>query len=80
MPYTVLVHLTNADPMLAEIDQLPDPQDQFLVCSNPRQRDGKDLHYILPEVNTILLPWHRISFVEVLPTEEEEEVITFIRE
>ncbi len=80
MPYTVLVHLTNADPMLAEIDQLPDPQDQFLICSNPRQRDGKDLHYILPEVNTILLPWHRISFVEVLPTEEEEEVITFIRE
>lgn len=80
MSYTVLVHLHNEDPIVAEIDELPDPQDQIVVINNPRLRDGKDLHYIQPEVQTVIFPWTRISFIEVMPTEEEEEIIGFIRE
>jgi hypothetical protein len=80
MSYTVLIHLTNADPVVAELDRLPDAQDQIIVVNNPRQRDGKDLHYILPEVQTVIFPWSRITFIEVMPVEEEEEVVGFIRE
>lgn len=80
MAYTVLVHLTSEDPIVAEIDQLPGPNDQIMTITNPRQRDGKDLHYVLPEVQTLIFPWHRISFIEVMPTEEEEEIVSFIRE
>lgn len=80
MAYTLLIHLANTDPIVAEVDELPAPQDQILVISNPRQRDGKDLQFVMPEVQTLIFPWNRITFIEVMPTEEEEEVIGFIRE
>jgi hypothetical protein len=80
MTYTLLIHLENADPVVAEVDALPSPQDQVIVVNNARQRDGKDLDFVMPEVQTLLFPWNRIRFIEVMPTEEEEEIIGFIRE
>ncbi len=80
MAYTVLIHLANEDPILAELDELPDPQHQTLIINNPRLRDGKDLHYVQPEVQTLIFPWTRITFIEVMPTDEEEEVVSFIRD
>ncbi len=80
MTQSVLIHLTNEDPILAEIEELPDPKDQILVAQNPRRRDGKELHYLMPEVSTVVLPWHRISFLEIIPAGGEEEVVTFVRE
>jgi len=81
MPMTVLIHMLNEDPIVAEIEELPNPEDQFLACENPRRRDGRDVSYLVPEIRTLLLPWHRIHCVEILPSEEEEEeIITFVRE
>jgi hypothetical protein len=81
MPYPILIHFMGEDPMVAEVDEMPDPSDQFLACKNPRRRDGKDVSYLLQDIRTLLLPWHRIHCVEILSTgEEEEEVITFVRE
>jgi hypothetical protein len=80
MSYTVLIHLASEDPIVAELDELPSSQDQIIIVNNPRQRDGKDLHYVAPEVQTLILPWTRITFIEVMPTEEEEEIVGFIRE
>ncbi len=80
MAYTVLIHLANEDPIMAEMDELPSTQDQVIVVNNPRQRDGKDLHYVLPEVQTLVFPWNRITFLEIMPTDEEEDVVSFIRD
>jgi len=80
MTYTLLIHLESADPIVAEVEDLPSPQDQVSVINNPRQRDGKDVHYVMPEVQTLIFPWNRITFIEVMPTEEEEEIIGFIRD
>ena len=80
MTYTVLIHMANEDPIVAELEELPSPQAQSIIIDNPRQRDGKDLHYVLPEVQTLILPWSRINFIEVMPTEEEEEIVGFIRD
>lgn len=38
MTHSVLIHLMNEDPILAEIEALPDRQDQILVVQNPRRR------------------------------------------
>lgn len=77
---TIYVHMLDIEAFLAEVEELPDPKDSFVACLNPRRRDGKDLHYVLDEVNLILVPWSRINFIEVMPTGEEEEVFTFIRD
>lgn len=80
MAYSVLVHITNEDPIVLDIEELPDPSDQYLIGMNPRYRDGKDVSYVLPDVVTIILPWHRITFIELLPSESEEDVVSFVRD
>jgi hypothetical protein len=45
-----------------------------------RRRDGSDVSYILPETNTVVYPWTRVHCVEILPSEAEEEIVSFIRE
>jgi hypothetical protein len=80
MTITIVLHITNEDPILAEVDQLPEPQDQMLAISNPRLRDGKDLHYLEDETTSMIIPWHRINFVEILPSAELEEIVTIVRE
>jgi hypothetical protein len=77
---TIIVHISNEEPILAEIEELPTPVDQVIYCINPRRRDGKDLHYVLPEVQTIIIPWWRINFVEIMPSGEEEEIVAFYRD
>jgi hypothetical protein len=39
MAITVLIHIANADPVMAEVEELPSPNDQFVLCTNPRARD-----------------------------------------
>ena len=74
------LHIANEDPIVLDVEEMPDPSDQYVLGMNPRHRDGKDVHYILQEVTTIMLPWHRITFIELLPSEAEEEVIGFVRD
>ncbi len=77
---TLLVHVMNDDPLMGEVDNLPNPTDQFLILKNPRRKDGKDLAFIEANVTTLIWPFLRITFIEVMPTGEEEEIITFVRE
>jgi hypothetical protein len=81
MAVTVIVHILNADALVGEVDELPDPTASFIVCTNPRGRDGKPLIYVEREATRILIPWHRISFVETMPSEEDQvEIETFFRD
>ena len=80
MTNALIVHISNEEPVLCDVDEMPDPSDQFVIVQNPRRRDGKDIHYLDDDVTTMLIPWHRINFIQVLPSAETEEVITFIRE
>ena len=81
MTTPIIIHLANEEPILCDVDQLPEADDQIVTVHNPRRRDGKDVHYIDDDVTTIIIPWHRINFIEILPTPGEmDEVITFVRE
>ena len=76
---SVLVHIPNEEPILGEVEQLPALTDTIIILKNPRKRDGKDLPYLEANVTSILLPLARTSYIEVLPT-SDEEIITFVRE
>jgi hypothetical protein len=76
----VLIHLLNEDPVLGEVDALPAPTDNLITVKNPRRRDGKDLHYLEPNVTTVQWPISRVNFIEVYQSGEEEEIISFVRE
>ena len=77
---TVLIHMLNEDPILADVDELPQKSDSLLVVKNPRRKDGKDLSYLDASVTTIILPVSRVSLIEIMSSEKEEDIITFVRE
>ncbi|MBK8430045.1 MAG: hypothetical protein IPL28_01585 [Chloroflexi bacterium] len=80
MSYTIIVHINNEDAVMGEVQALPTATDQLVSVQNPRRKDGKDLHYLDEEVNTMIVPMHRINFIQVLPSGDVDEVIGFIRE
>ena len=80
MSYTLVIHVSNEEPVVAEADDLPNMTDTMITVKNPRRMDGKDLHYLDENVVTVIWPLHRINFIEILPTKEEEEIIGFVRE
>jgi hypothetical protein len=80
MTVSVLVHLNNEDSVQGEMEALPSPTDNFVTIVNPRRRDGKDLPYLQGNVNTVMWTIQRIAFIEILPGEAEEKLVTFVRE
>ena len=80
MTVTVLLHISGEDPVLGEMDELPTPLDVNIILKGPRKRDGKDLPYVQSNVDTVLWPMHRVNFVEILPSREDEKLIGFVRE
>lgn len=80
MPHTIVLHIQNADAVIAESEDLPSLDDTLIKVRNPRRLDGKDLHYIGD--NTIMIYWpiDKINFIEVLATDEDEEIIGFVRD
>ncbi|NOH02800.1 MAG: hypothetical protein HND47_12975 [Chloroflexi bacterium] len=80
MAYTVVLHIPNEVSVLGEVEELPKPADNIIVVANPRQRDGKDLHYIDHGTVKVIWPLSKLSFIEVLGDAEEEKIIGFVRE
>jgi hypothetical protein len=77
---TVILHLSGEDPVLADIDQDPQPNDQFIKVSNMRKRDGKPVSYLAAGVQAVIYPWHRVTFIEMMPSDEERsQVVDFFR-
>ena len=80
MPYTVILHISGEPSIVGEVEDLPKPADTIITVSNPRLRDGKDVHYLEHNVVKVIWPLEKLALVEVLESEEEENLIGFVRE
>ncbi len=81
MRQEVIVHIANEEAFLADVDGLPNPTDTFLLVTSPRKRDGKPVAFGTEGVQQFLIPWHRITYVEVMPSERQRtDVFDFVRE
>ncbi len=80
MTYKLLLHLHNDDPLIGEVDELPGRTDQLITINNPRRKDGKDIHYLEGNVVTIIIPVVRITFIEIIPSEMDEKIISFVKD
>jgi hypothetical protein len=81
MAFTVIVHLQNEEPMVAELEELPPSTATCFTCVNPRRRDGKPLSYLSAECTRFVFSWNRVSFIEVMPSEDEEKkIVEFYRD
>jgi hypothetical protein len=67
MAIEVILHIQNSDPVLGEIDEMPGPRDTHLKVN-------KD------NVVTVLWPIQQLTFIEILPGQDEQRIIGFVRE
>jgi hypothetical protein len=44
--HTIVAHISNTDPVVGEVDELPALNATMIMLRNPRKMDGKDLHYL----------------------------------
>lgn len=77
---SVIVHINNEDAVVCEMEDMPETGSVYITLLNPRFRDGGDLHYLDENVTSMMLPWHRVNFVQILPSGETEDVIGFVRD
>ena len=80
MPHSVILHLPGEPAVIGEVEELPKSTDSIITVSNPRQKDGKDLHYLEHDVVQVIWPLNRVSLIEVLGGEDEDRIIGFVRE
>ena len=80
MAYSVILHIAGEPSIIGELEELPKPADTLITISNPRQRDGKDIHYLEHNVVKVIWPVDKITLIEVLESEDEENLIGFVRE
>ena len=80
MAYTIMLHISGEEAVLGEIEDLPGSQDTSITVNNPRRKDDKDLTFLHETVTSVVWPMHRIFFIEILPTKEDEDIIGFVRE
>jgi len=77
---SVIVHFLNEDPVVGEIDAMPAAANNMVSVKNPRKKDGKDIPFLEPNVTIVIWPLARISFIEVMSSGSEEDIISFVRE
>ena len=80
MSHLIVLHISGEEPLTGEVEEMPKPNDTMIIVTNPRRRDGKDIHYIDARAVKVIWPIEKISFLEVLGGEEAEEIISFVRE
>jgi hypothetical protein len=80
MAITIILHIQNEEAVVGEIEELPASTDNMITVINPRRIDGKDLHYLSENVTTVVWPIHRVTFIEVMSSKEDEEIFGFVRE
>ena len=80
MAYGIILHVSGEIPIFGEVEELPKPSDSMIVVNNPRSREGKDLHYLQADVVQVIWPVSKLNFIEIMPSEDEEQIIGFVRE
>lgn len=80
MAFAVILHVSGEPSIAGEVDELPKATDTVVVVSNPRTKDGKDLHYLDNAAVKVIWPLSKVNFIEVLGDASDEKIIGFVRE
>lgn len=64
---TLLLHISNAEPVKIDVDDMPGPHDIMIVGRNPRDRKDKEVDWLDEGVTTVMFPWSRINMIQIMP-------------
>jgi hypothetical protein len=72
----VVIHISNEQPLLADLFSVPSPADVGLVCTNVRLMDGKKPIFIDHTDSTFFFPNLHIRFLEIPNAEMAKHLAT----
>lgn len=72
MARSVIIHLSNEDPVLADMEEMPSPTATTITFTNPRTRDGKNIKWVTAGATMFIFPLWRVNFIELVTSEEEK--------
>ena len=52
---------------------MPKMSDIAIIGSNPRDRQDREIRWVDDGVTTVIIPWWRINFIQILPDQDAEE-------
>jgi hypothetical protein len=61
----VCIHVSNEQPLIADLYALPRASDAGLLCTNVRSLDGKRPVFVDSSTATFFFPYHIIRFLEI---------------
>jgi hypothetical protein len=61
----VVVHISNEQPLLADLVAEPKPSDVALICKNVRMTNGKKPVFVDSSDSTFVIPLAHVRFVEM---------------
>lgn len=70
----VVIHVSNEQPLLADLYGVPTAGDAGLLCTNLRMMDGKRPVFIDRITSTFFFPYLHIRFLEIEPGELRRHV------
>jgi hypothetical protein len=80
MRQPIAIHMVDQEIIMGEVETLPNQTDQFIILHNPTHTDGRRPSFVEESVNTILVSWHQILLVQLLPGTGGDTPISFVRE
>ena len=60
-----VLHISNEQPLVADLFELPNPTDVVVRLTNLRSLDGKRPVFVDDSKSVFLFPYHRVSFIEI---------------
>jgi hypothetical protein len=62
-----VLHLKSEQPLLVDLDALPVPSDNIIICSNLRMMNGNRPVFVDEIASTFVFPMEFVRFIEVPP-------------
>lgn len=75
MAMQVIVHVLNEEAFVAEMEDMPAANASYIIIANPRTRENKHLQWAINGAVRFIFPMARISFIEVMMSEQDREGI-----
>jgi hypothetical protein len=73
----VIVHLENDLPIVVDLEQLPQPTDRMIMCTNVRTVDGKRPSFVNDKHATYIFPLEVIRLIEAPPDGAASTAVAF---
>lgn len=71
---SISLKMEGVEAIYGEIADMPSPSDTLIILHDPHLQNGKDVPFLKHEPRRVVIPVHRILYIEIL--DEEDDVDT----